>query len=312
MQECNALFFCQLILPIVDPAMSGIDGDTRMGYYENVARNTNMYAFGVKIRGGTHGHVYHPTTAEELLVWDGIVCRNMNTNIAESWMMNQSNMFDQDIMEVMHFRRWLDIKACLKQNEFWTEKKKTDEGYDPTQKYRLVWDVMTHNMNQLIDKGGLDLTMDETTWPNSSYADIQGRLQGKKTNKSGQHVLFLDSKRQYIIAWTPHHKFFEVVQPFTATSPAEVKHLVDMITPLVVGATKDPTDKRKQIFSECVHLAMDNHFSGDDVLLYLGEGGWKGTMTCRRNRLPKSVPRKYFNFIKAAPVNARSKVAQFE
>ncbi len=91
-----------------------------------------------------------------------------------------------------------------------------------------------------------------------------------------------------------------------------MKRLVNMITPLVVGATKDPTDKRKQIFSECVHIAMDNHFSGDDVMCYLGEGGWKGTMTSRCNRLPKSVPRKYFNFIKAAPVNARSKVAQFE
>jgi hypothetical protein len=57
---------------------------------------------------------------------------------------------------------------------------------------------------------------------------------------------------------------------------------------------------------------MDNLFSGDDVLRYLGEGGWKGTMTCRCGCLPKSVPRKYFNFIKAAPVNVRSKVAQFE
>ncbi len=85
-----------------------------------------------------------------------------------------------------------------------------------------------------------------------------------------------------------------------------------MITPLVVGNTKDPKDKRKQLFSECIHIAMDNHFSGDDVLRCLGEGGWKGTMTCKRNRLPKSVLRKYFNFIKAAPVNARSKVAQFE
>jgi hypothetical protein len=54
------------------------------------------------------------------------------------------------------------------------------------------------------------------------------------------------------------------------------------------------------------------NFSGDDVLRYLGEGGWKGTMTCRCDRLPKSVPKKYFNFIKAAPVNARSKVARFE
>jgi hypothetical protein len=146
---------------------------------------------------------------------------------------------------------------------------------------------MTHNMNQLVDKGGLDLTMDETTWPNSSYADIQGRLQGKKTDMGGQHVLLLDSKRQYIYAWTPHHKFFEVVPPFMATSPAEVNCLVDMSIPLVIGATKDQMDKRKQIFTECVHIAMDSFFSGDEVLRYLGEEGWKGTMTCRRDCLSK-------------------------
>ncbi len=62
------------------------------------------------------------------------------------------------------------------------------------QEYRLVWDVMTHNMNQLIDKGGLDLTQDKTTWPNSNYSDKQGCLQGKKCYKEGQHVLLLDSK----------------------------------------------------------------------------------------------------------------------
>ncbi len=84
-------------------------------------------------------------------------------------------------------------------------------------------------------------------------------------------MLLLDSNRQYIYAWTPHHKFFEVVQPFTATGPVVVKHLVDMSTPLVVGATKDPTDKRKQLFSKCVHITMDNLFSGDEVLHYLGE-----------------------------------------
>ncbi len=57
MEHCNALFFYRLKLPIVNPAMSGIEGDTRMGYYEDVARNTNMYAFGVKNRGGTCGMV---------------------------------------------------------------------------------------------------------------------------------------------------------------------------------------------------------------------------------------------------------------
>ena len=120
----------------------------------------------------------------------------------------------------------------------WTEKKKTDEEYDLTQKYPVVWDVITHNMNQLFDKGGLILTLDLTTWSNSSYPDIQGCLQGKKTDKGGQHVLLLDSKRQYIHAYICRHNFFEVVQPFTATGSAEVKRLVDIITPLVVGATQ--------------------------------------------------------------------------
>ncbi len=83
----------------------------------------------------------------------------------------------------MHFRRWLDIKGCLKQNEYLTEKKRGKERYDPMQKYRLVWDVMTHNMNQLIERGGLNLTMDKTTWPNSSCANVHGRLNGEKTDK---------------------------------------------------------------------------------------------------------------------------------
>jgi hypothetical protein len=142
----------------------------------------------------------------------------------------------------MHFRCWLDIKGCLKQNEYFTGKRRGEEGYDPTQKYKLVWDVMTHNMNQLIEKGGLNLTMVETTWLNSSYADVQGRLNGKKTDKGGQHVLLLDSQRRYLYAWTPCHKFFEIKAPFTAICPAEVVRMIDIVKPLVKGAPKEPND----------------------------------------------------------------------
>jgi hypothetical protein len=46
-------------------------------------------------------------------------------------------------------------------------------------------------MSQLIERGGLDLTMDKTTWPNFSYAHVQGRFNGTKTDKGGQHVLLL-------------------------------------------------------------------------------------------------------------------------
>jgi hypothetical protein len=48
--------------------MSGIKDDTRMGYYKEVAVDNNMHAFRPKNRGGTHGHVFCPTLAEELLV----------------------------------------------------------------------------------------------------------------------------------------------------------------------------------------------------------------------------------------------------
>ena len=81
--------------------------------------------------------------------------------------------------------------------------------YDPTRKFRLVWDVMTYNMNQLEEKGGLDVTLDETTWPNASYADMHGRLDGKKCEKGGQIILTLDSRRRYLYGWTGRHKYFK-------------------------------------------------------------------------------------------------------
>ena len=84
MLDCDALFFYQLLLPIVHPSMSGIEEDPRMGFYEEIARNSNLYAIGVKNRGGTRGHMFRPTNAEELLIWDGIVCGNLNNNIAQS------------------------------------------------------------------------------------------------------------------------------------------------------------------------------------------------------------------------------------
>jgi hypothetical protein len=77
-------------------------------------------------------------------------------------MRNQSNTFDREISEAMHFRRWLDIKSCLKLNTYWTESKRGQKNYNPTQKYRLAWDVMTFNMNLLIKRAGKDATMDET------------------------------------------------------------------------------------------------------------------------------------------------------
>lgn len=66
-----------------------------------------------------------------------------------------------------------------------------------------------------------------------------------------------------------------------------------------------------RIFDEPVHFTMDNHFSGDNVVKFLGEKGYGATMTTRRNRLCKDVPNKYFHHRREA-VNRRSKAARFE
>ncbi len=87
--------------------------------------------------------------------------------------------------------------------------------------------------------------------------------------------------------------------------------MMDIIKPLVKGAPKEPNDNRRQIFEDHIHVAMYNFFSDDKVLRFFGEGGWKATMTCRRDWLLKEVPKMYFNFLKAMPVNTRSKVARF-
>jgi hypothetical protein len=114
--------------------------------------------------------------------------------MAESWMASQSNTYDREIDEAMHYRRWLDIKACMKLCNFYHEKDRKATDYDPTEKYRLVWDTMTHNMRQVIKKMGLDHTIDETTWPSASYSDMHNCVQGKKCTKGEQHVLLLDAQ----------------------------------------------------------------------------------------------------------------------
>ncbi len=60
------------------------------------------------------------------------------------------------------------------------ETKRCDKDYDPTQKYQLPWDVMMHNMNLIILNAGKDANMYETTWPNSSYANVHNKFVNKK------------------------------------------------------------------------------------------------------------------------------------
>ena len=80
----------------------------------------------------------------------------------------------------------------------------------------------------------------------------------------------------------------------------------------MVGAPQEEGDTWRQIFNEPVHITMDNYFSGDNVMNYLGERGYKATMTCRRDRLPEGIPKDAFHYLKGIKVDHRTRVARFE
>ena len=83
--------------------------------------------------------------------------------------------------------------------------------------------------------------------------------------------MLLDAKQRYIYAYTARHKFYEPENGWTAMGPVEVKRLMNIVHPLIIGNKKDPEDKRKQIFEEPPHLTTDNFFSRDMATNYLGE-----------------------------------------
>ena len=141
--------------------------------------------------------------------------------------------------------RWYDLKAVRKLCHYKDEKKRTEPDYDPAQKYRKVWDITVHNLNKYFKEGGLDLAIDETTWANAGYANIQGRMRGKKVSKGSQHTLAVDALSRYVYVYTPRHSRFTRTTPFKQEGPAEVKRLLDQLIPLVRGREKDEGDLRR-------------------------------------------------------------------
>ena len=145
MQEKDAFFFLNLLLPVCDPAKSNIADDPRLPYYTSVANFTNLYALGKLEWNGSYGRKFSPSIPEEHVHLDGIVSRNKNDQLMDNWDINHTKNYDQLIAETMGVRRVLNLKRALKLCPYFSEKKRTDVGYDPCQKYRLIWDVFTHN-----------------------------------------------------------------------------------------------------------------------------------------------------------------------
>ena len=128
------------------------------------------------------------------------------------------------IAEVMSVSRFVDLKLNHKLICLLKEKNlppRGEAGYDPSRKYRMIWDAPIFNLNCIIKRDGKDVVIDKTTWPNESPANMQGRTKGKKMAKGGQHVLVVGARRRYIYAYTPRHSFWEKEPPFTVPNKVQ-------------------------------------------------------------------------------------------
>jgi hypothetical protein len=124
----------------------------------------------------TYSNVFCMCNPEELTNWDGIVSRNVSTNIFNSWNLKHDNQYNSAIVNTTGIRQVLTIKGSKKLCSHYSEIPRNDPRCNPNQKYQLVWYVMTHNINQCVERGGLDLSLEETTWPSGLYAGMHHRL----------------------------------------------------------------------------------------------------------------------------------------
>ena len=58
------------------------------------------------------------------------------------------------------------------------------------------------------------------------------------------------------------------------------------------------------------HITMDNYFIGEKILNWIGKNGFASTMTCRRDRLPPTVPANNWHKLKT-DTSIKTKVARF-
>jgi hypothetical protein len=204
--EGDALFFLQLLLPIGDPKKSGIDDDSRLGYYSKVEQWTQKYATSMGL-GGSYGHAFKEVMLEELLHFDSVVIRHgvhggTYGAIYQRWRQGETT-YDKDIAASITHTRWLQLKIIYKVCDNATAPKKSEEGYNPGYKFDYIFKCIINNINELSHSSDLHLCGDETTWAHNGFGEagtgLLNRVMGKPgVTKSGQIVLVSDAYRNHL------------------------------------------------------------------------------------------------------------------
>jgi hypothetical protein len=318
----DALFFYQLLFPIVDPVNSGIKDDPRKAFYSKVSLFTNLYAVGELNLGNGMGHKWVNTDGPELLRWDGVcykdgVLGGSHGAILRRFDSRKDNAaYDEATVLSMHKTRWLELKRTVKLCNNLTSPKRGEPGYNPAYKYDLIYDVLVHNTNAITKRAGLDLCGDETSWAHQGFAEkgtgVTSNIIGKPgVSKGGQTVLVSDTDRIRIRAYIHRHKLHH--QHYSIAGQNEVYLIWQKLKVLVNNEDniENVHPSRRGIFSEKPHITWDNFFSGQKIMEYAASEGFGLTMTCRRDRLPVGIEKQYLH-VDPTGTGPRSRHGRFE
>jgi len=142
----------------------------------------------------------------------------------------------------------------------------------------------------------------------------------------GQTTIVIDVHHRYPRAYIHRHSLqTPATRPpgFRQEGPSEVDNLCEEIKHMVEGVEKSSvsimnyidgkeyTVPKKKIYKQRPHIVADNHFSGENVMEYIGQQGFGITTTCRRDRFPPGL-KDYVHHDKVPSTDKRTRVARFE
>lgn len=148
--------------------------------------------------------------------------------------------------------------------------------------------------------------------------------------KGGQTSVLIDINHRYPRAYMHRHGLqCPATRPtgFRQQGPAEVHYLCEDVIQMLQGPSansnemtvtmcnqmtgKEYSVPKKKIYKKLPHIVADNHFSGENVMQYIGSKGFGMTATCRRDRFPPGL-KEFLHHDKVPSTDKRTRVARFE
>ncbi len=97
--------------------------------------------------------------------------KSTNDSIHDCWC-DDMDAYDSIIGNKMTHSWFVDLNSNIKINKNCHEIKQGEDDHDQCVKYRLVWDVLVHIKNVIVQLASIDLKIDETNWSIMSFRGL--------------------------------------------------------------------------------------------------------------------------------------------